>query len=50
MPKQGDLMLLSELNSRDQIIKDISFCTILVVMKVNTNDEAVEASMDVWLS
>ncbi|RLN00274.1 hypothetical protein C2845_PM06G25820 [Panicum miliaceum] len=50
MPKKGDLMLLSELNSRDQIIKNVSFCTILEVMKVNTYDEAVEASMDVWLS
>jgi hypothetical protein len=48
MPKKGDLMLLSArgLQSRDQIIKDGSFCTILVVMHM----DMASGSMVVWPS
>jgi hypothetical protein len=62
MPRKGDLMLLSarELKCRDQIIKDGSFCAILVVISAKTDDKSAKdddnyevdyvASMDILLS
>jgi len=60
-PRTGDVMLLSarKLESRDQILKDNSFCTILVVTwvgevckfdKVCTSEKCYTVWMDVLLS
>jgi hypothetical protein len=51
MPRKGDLMLFLErgLESRDQIIKAGSFCTIIVVID-NTRTYNHTTSMLVWMS
>lgn len=51
-PKKGDILLLSSRNlkSRDQILKDDGFCTILVVKNAIKENEWNDGSKRGWIS